>query len=430
LTQPLIAIGLIIALAAVWLARQSVAFPLALAGIPTLITAILGSNPLPKGGATFLVGAWIALAIGLAVMRGTSDVTWRGVASAPVLLALLILAMMLLRLGSSPDETYGMTKVQLYVANNVLFLIGAVFVGADRRATRVFFVITLVVVAAGALLLLGKLVGGGAQQQYSGRFTLNAQQGAINLGRDSATGGLIAVALVLIAERMVVRLAALAVLPALLVALLAAGSRGPTIGFLLGLVTLVVLSATAGPARRRLVFVGVALIGAAFLIPLVVPGSAIGRALSAIVGSSSGLSSNGRSGIWAEALAAFGSHPLSGLGTGGFASIDPEMYPHNLFLETAAELGVVGLLAVASMIWLMFGRLVILWRGLHGNDRLEVTLVISLLAAGLFNAMVSGAIQDNTDVWLWGGLGLGLFARYQTPAAATQRRAVRALPIA
>src|SRR5205807_6862641 len=144
------------------------------------------------------------------------------------------------------------------------------------------------------------------------------QQGAINLGRDSANGALIAIGLILLATRLPVRLAAVAVLPALLVALVAAGSRGPTIAFVVGLITLMALSAVTRRARRRLLFVAAALIVAAIVVPVVVPGSTIGRALSTIVGSSSGLSSNGRSLLWSEAYTSFGAHPLLGMGTGGF----------------------------------------------------------------------------------------------------------------
>ena len=43
--------------------------------------------------------------------------------------------------------------------------------------------------------------------------------------------------------------------------------------------------------------------------------------------------------------------------------------------------------------------------------------MFALFVSAFVNALFSGAIQDNTDVWLWGGLGLGIYARH--------RRAVR-----
>ena len=145
----------------------------------------------------------------------------------------------------------------------------------------------------------------------------------------------------------------------------------------------------------------------------IVPGSAIGRALSTIVGSTSGLSSNGRSSLWAQAYSTFGQHPFLGVGTGGFAALNPEQYPHNILLEVAVELGAVGLVALLAMIGGMLARLGSLWRSTVGPERLQVALIIALFTLALVNAFVSGAIQDNRDIWIWGGIGLGMYVRRQ-----------------
>jgi O-antigen ligase len=425
LLRPAIGIGLVAAVIAVWLAWKSVAYPLALAGLPTLVAAVVGSNPLPKGGATFLIGAWIGLGVLLAIMRGEQAIAMRGLWSAPVAMAFILVALMVLRLSSSPDEAYGSTKLQLYIADNLVFLVAAVFVGASRSSLRTFLLVTLALVAAGAFLLVAELVTGTAQQQYSGRFAITAQQGAINLGRDSANGALIAIALILMSSRLAVRLVSIAVLPVVLVAMLAAGSRGPVVAFLVGLLALIALTAASGRARRQLLLVAVVLVGAAVIVPILVPGSAIGRSLSTIIGSASGLSSNGRSHLWAEAYSAFARHPLVGLGTGGFAAVDPQQYPHNMVLEMAVELGVLGGLAVLSMLIMMLRRFSLLWRATTGSERMTVTLLISLFVSAVVNALFSGAIQDNVDVWLWGGLGVGMYARYAT-ARSARRATIRA----
>ncbi len=423
LTQPLIAIGLVGGLVAVWLAWKSVAYPLALAGIPGLVSAIAGSNPLPKGGATFLVAAWIGLAVLFATLRGHQEIPLRGLMTVPVALSVVLLGLMLLRLGPSPGQAYGSTKIQLFVADNLVFLVGAVFVGADRRSVRLFLILTLAIVAAGAFLLLGRLLGGAAQQQYAGRFTISAQEGAINLGRASATGALISIYVILASTSARLRLAALVVLPVVVVSLVAAGSRGPTLAFAVGLVVLLGLTAASGRARRQLLIVMGAIVAAVVVVPVVVPGSAIGRSLSTIIGSASGLSSNGRSHLWAEAYAAIGLHPFIGLGTGGFAAVDPQQYPHNLLLEMGAELGIIGAVAVAVTVGVMGQRLAVLWRRALGTERLEVTVLIALFVTALVNSMFSGAVQDNYDVWLWGGIGLGLYARGQAGPARVRRRA-------
>lgn len=65
-----------------------------------------------------------------------------------------------------------------------------------------------------------------------------------------------------------------------------------------------------------------------------------------------------RYGLWKVAGASFADHPLEGIGSGGFrvewfkqrTSRDPARDVHSLYLETAAELGLVGVLALALML--------------------------------------------------------------------------------
>lgn len=425
LAEPLVAIALVVAIGGAWLAWRSVAYPLALAGIPVLLEAVLGQNPLPKGGVTFLYIAWIGLAVGFAAMRGTHPVTSRALLYTPVILSIALLAVMILLLGGSPDQLYGSTKIQLYVADNLVFLLGAIFVGARRSDLRLFFAVTLAVAAGGGLLIVLEFLRGGAQMALENRFSLSAQEYPIYLGRSSADGLIIAIYAALAATRVWTRMAALAVLPLLVVALLASGSRGPIVAFAIGAVALVALTAANGRARRRLLIVGGGLLGAAIVVPLVVPGSTIGRSLSTLVGGANGLSSNGRSQLWSQAFGAFAQHPLFGIGTGGFGALNPtEPYPHNILLEVAVELGIVGALLIVGIVVGAAARLVAVWRAAEGRDRLDAAVIITLFITALVNALFSGAIEDNREIWVWGGLGLGMSARL----AATRLRSPRYRP--
>lgn len=412
LSQPLYAILLVAAVGAVWLASRSVAYPLALAGIPTIVEAILGYNPLPKGGVTFLFAGWIAAAVVIAAVRGTHPTVGRALISPTVLLSLALLGVMILRLGPSPSHEYGSTKVQLFVADNLVFLIGAVFVGARKQDLRLFFAIVLAVASVEAVVLLYKLLSGSIHMTFEGRFALSAQEYPIYLGRDSADGMILAIYAVLTATRTWTRMAAVAVLPLLAVALLAAGSRGPVIACLIGLVVLVVLTSTRGRSRRRLLLAGGGLLAAMAIVPLILPGSAIGRALSAIVGGASGLSTNGRSGLWEKAFTGLSQHPLFGLGTGSFASINPPLpYPHNILLEVGVELGMVGVLLVVCIVFSAGRRIVGSWRASTDRDRIDAAVIAALFITALINAFVSGAIQDNKEIWVWGGLAVGMSTR-------------------
>jgi O-antigen ligase len=412
LTQPTYGVALVGVLGAFWLAKKSVAYPLALAGIPTIVEAITGSDPLPKGGVTFIFAAWIGAAIAFALARGAHPAIGRALVSAPVLLSLALLGVMLLRLGPSPAPEYGATTVQLYVADNLVFLIGAVFVGSRRGDLHLFFAILLAVATGEALLLMLKLLSGGLHMTFEGRFALSTHEYPIYLGRDSADGLIVAIYTVLTATRTWTRMVAAAVLPLLAVGLLAAGSRGPVVACLIGVVVLVALTSTKGRARQRLLLAGGGLLGAMILVPLILPGSAIGRALSAIVGGASGLSSNGRAALWSKAFTGFAQHPLFGLGTGGFSALNPVLpYPHNILLEAGVALGIVGVLLIVGIVFGAGRRIFSCWRNGLGRDRVDAAVLAALFVSALVNALVSGAIQDNKEIWVWGGLGVGMAAR-------------------
>jgi O-antigen ligase len=144
----------------------------------------------------------------------------------------------------------------------------------------------------------------------------------------------------------------------------------------------------------------------------VVPGDAMNRVAGTLVGGEGGLDTNGRSELWAQAWRAFVDHPALGIGTGGFAAVAPlETYPHNLFLETAAEWGLLGLLPVLAALGVGITKMATAVRRPPRGEGGLAALVAALFAAALIDAMFSGDITTNADVWLTLGLGLGLASR-------------------
>jgi hypothetical protein len=88
--------------------------------------------------------------------------------------------------------------------------------------------------------------------------------------------------------------------------------------------------------------------------------------------------------------------PLLGYGTGGFATQMPfDVWPHNAVLQYAAEFGIVGLVAFATLVALAAFR-----RFPPGNPGQTVRLVLMFY---LLNSMVSDDIYGNRTAW-------GLFA--------------------
>ena len=412
-SNPLFCFGIVAILICGLVAWHSPAVPLGLCGIPPLVDFLAGSDPLPSGGFTLLFSAWITLAVIFAMVRGRLSLApWSVVLSVAGLASLALLGLMLLRLGASPDSAYGSVKVQLYAADVLIIFIGAVFVATDVRHLRLFLMVLLVVDATGALFFMYDLVAGTAQTVVGGRYSLGAAEYPIDMGRASADGLLLAIYAVLTTTKRLPRTLAVIAIPILAVALAAAGSRGPVVAFAFGLLALLGLTATNARARSRLTLVGAMFLVAIVVVPLVVPSSALARALSTIIGSASGLSSNGRSDLWAVALGSFSHHFVFGLGTGGFASLNTGLaYPHNLLLEMATELGIVGLALVVVVLASFIRALGRCHRLAVGADRTTIALVISLFLTALVNANFSDPIQGNGSVWLWGGIAIGMSAR-------------------
>lgn len=119
------------------------------------------------------------------------------------------------------------------------------------------------------------------------------------------------------------------------------------------------------------------------------------------------LSGTGRGDFWAVAIEAFGEKPLGGHGAGtyGFSWYElrdierPSSEAHSLYLESFAELGVVGGLLVLASVVAILGAGFAAWRAARGGRR---ELYAALLAAA--TAFAVAAAFD----WLWEVAGLGV----------------------
>ncbi|MEA4901452.1 O-antigen ligase family protein [Desulfitobacterium sp.] len=125
--------------------------------------------------------------------------------------------------------------------------------------------------------------------------------------------------------------------------------------------------------------------------------------------SDAGGTGNERLIIWKDTLGMIQEHPVLGIGTGSFHTIvpykpnEPYLYPHNIVLEVMVEQGIPGVL-----LWLGFGLITITLsiRGILQKSRGQRIYLISLaiLAFGLANAMLSGNIPDNPNIFVAAGL--------------------------
>jgi O-antigen ligase len=103
-----------------------------------------------------------------------------------------------------------------------------------------------------------------------------------------------------------------------------------------------------------------------------------------------------------EAIDLIDQQPIRGVGVGAFSSVDPLVkWPHNLFLELWAELGLAAVIAVgAAIVLALVGLFRLAWR-LPEQHR-EQELVYVLLAVFFFNVLnvqITGDINQNRVFW-------------------------------
>jgi O-antigen ligase len=402
-------VALVVVVPAVVLAARSIVYPVALGGLGSLGIAVLGYNPLPNKALFTFVTGWLVLGLILAALRGEAagldGRLLRISIGATAVIAVLLVAR--LQPGAYPS-----VKVQLFLAANVLLLLAGVLIARKAERLDLYLVLALCVAVASALVLIQQFLNGSATDLYAGRFTTSVDNNPILAGRQAANGVLIAMYFVLTGRTGRLRVAALAAFPLLGISLLAAGSRGPMLALAVGLLVMVALSLADPLLRSRLLAAAVAVTAAVAIAPVVVPGAAIERSTSFLIGSHGDLSSNGRFELWQQALNAFLAHPLVGLGTGGFAVLQPlELYPHDIGLESAAELGIVGLAAVAVLLGATATRLAGLWRDNVGEAKAQTALVAGLFAAASVSSLLSDPIEGTGHLWLVVGLAAGLDAR-------------------
>jgi len=113
----------------------------------------------------------------------------------------------------------------------------------------------------------------------------------------------------------------------------------------------------------------------------------------------------------------FYSHFLTGVGTGGFANYAPTgiFYPHNIVLEAAAELGVLGMAVLVAFLFLGLRTAFRAWREATSHeDRIAGALILSILVAAVLNSLLSDAIESTDTLCLVVGLAYGLHVRIRS----------------
>lgn len=310
---------------------------------------------------------------------------------------------------------YAGNKLYLLLTINLFsFLAGATFV------RRQFPAVMRAMSAAGlavALFTLSAFAQGNATMP--GRYS-HLGQNPITGGRLTLTGAFSTFALT---RRALWRLGYLALaVPASVLT----GSRGPLVGALAaaGFLGLARLREEPDGGRGRLLRRAAAFAGAG-LLALGLAGAPAAVAQVRDLGESG--TAMARAELYRAAFAGFASDPLFGIGIGGFATLVNERefeevlpYPHNMALEIACELGLVGLGLMAATVVLC---LACAWRlarrGARGSGPEAVwgTAIAGAFVHMLMSCQFSGDLVTNHSLFFYMGLLVGAEALSPLPEA-------------
>jgi O-antigen ligase len=319
-----------------------------------------------------------------------------------LLAPLLVIAVLAaLGLAWTPVPDYGAEKAGKFLTFTLLSAIAPFLVLESRRDLTLLLwaLVALAALAAG----LSAADPGAAE---SGRFEFGGRDNTILTSRLICSGALV---LLLGAGALGLgragRIAAPVAALGLVLVAVGIGSRGPLISLALAVGCVLLASILRRPGQ--LVPAVLAVAAAVAVFPFVsLPETSRERLERTISNPAASVEEDGRSALYSKAVELAESQPLRGIGTGGFflysyvLADQEERYPHNLFLELAAELGlapaVLLALSILAAIVAIYART---WRLPQDEDRRLLYVFGGLFLFNLFAVQFSGDINDNRVFW-------------------------------
>jgi O-antigen ligase len=187
-----------------------------------------------------------------------------------------------------------------------------------------------------------------------------------------------------------------------------AGSRGAIVSLLISVVLYHVM---AGVTPKRIVLLAVLALGAA-VAWMEMPEN-LKNFYKNTTEPSEVNSVTRRTVLYGIAWQSYLSHPIFGAGEGVFMDqYNDDAYPHNMFLETAAELGTVGLILLMIMLLRAVVRARRAWICAAGRNDADFRLAAVLLAQAFVEAQFSGFLTAQMPFFLMLGIASGMAGRY------------------
>lgn len=320
----------------------------------------------------------------------------------------------------TPSPNYGWLKIiRFIVFSTTMFITPFLIINnsKDSRKLLVYFNGVILSIAIGMFAYIVYLLMTGNIFTYLVRVTVLSSN-PITIGAYMAMGvGIIINTMNWIRFKYSIFL--IPILIILLLALLSTGSRGPTLGLFLGLIIYTIFFERNRIRKNRLITFGSVAIMISVLIIIILPDFLTTR-FSDISsgdfvvhqGSIQRVSTIAlRLGFWKTSIIEWSSSLktlIIGIGSGGFSSLyilrDFRHFPHNFFIETLLETGIIGF---TVLIFLFYS----IWTYIY--SRVEYTFHTSIwITATLvrfFTAQFSGDLVDNRGLFMLMAISVASF---------------------
>jgi O-antigen ligase len=310
--------------------------------------------------------------------------------------------MLIVSLDWTPSSAYGAQKTGKFLTLTLLATVAPFFLIEGPRDVWRFFLWAIVF----ALVTAGYTLANPPSAEI-GRLEFGGETNTISISLLLCSAAVVLL-LIGLAKRAWARWWSVVGGVALIAIAAAVGSRGPILSLLVALVVTGTAWALRVP-RKVVPILAVVALGLAIVPSIPLPEAASQRLGRAVRDPLASLENDGRWALYHQAIELIEQHPLRGAGAGGFESVGrarvPEKYPHNMFLELYAELGLVAaIVMLASTVALLVGLLRRAWRHPEARGRELVYMVLGVLLLNLFCAQLSGDINENRAFWWVFGL--------------------------
>lgn len=316
------------------------------------------------------------------------------------------------RADEAMQKAWGFIYLNLFVFAGPMF-----FIGDQRRQRNI-----LICYGVGAVLwsIAVYLCGETAQ----GRLSFEGISGPIVYGRAAGIASSLAACWLLTNPRSPTNLAAVPLGAFLLYGTVLSGTRGALLAFLVALLVAILLSQIrARTAFHLMVGCLAATAVAVFVVNLVgtAPAELLGRYAELSEGAA-GESASERLYLYSIAADMLRESPILGRGTAAYPA--RWQYPHNLFLEVGAELGIAGLLALSTLLAVVIRYVCrVMYRPEYDAAQKRMMVFLGAgLAFFLTEAQFSCGITDNRPIWFFCGLICAVHATKGAGVALAQLR--------